>query len=96
MLTLGVPVGAVLEGGYDLDGAGRRSTVATMEALVEGGEPGAHPRRAEIDASAAEVLAPLVAALTQPAVRHDLLGVGALVARRRAGPPGARRRPAFG
>ena len=35
---LGVPVGAVLEGGYDL-GALAASVAATMEALSEGGEP---------------------------------------------------------
>jgi acetoin utilization deacetylase AcuC-like enzyme len=35
---LGAPVGAVLEGGYDL-GALAGSVVATMEALVEGGPP---------------------------------------------------------
>jgi acetoin utilization deacetylase AcuC-like enzyme len=54
VLSLGVPVGAVLEGGYDLD-ALAGSTVATMEALAEGGEPGAHPRE-EIAARAAEAL----------------------------------------
>jgi acetoin utilization deacetylase AcuC-like enzyme len=36
--SLGAPVGAVLEGGYDL-GALARSTVATLEALRDGGEP---------------------------------------------------------
>ena len=35
---LGVPVGAVLEGGYDLD-ALTASALATMEALAQGGEP---------------------------------------------------------
>ncbi|MEA2307836.1 MAG: hypothetical protein QOI65_122 [Thermoleophilaceae bacterium] len=47
---LGVPVGAVLEGGYDLD-ALARSCAATMEALAAGGEPPAmgapHPVAAE-------------------------------------------------
>ena len=42
VLTLGVPVGAVLEGGYDL-GALADGVAATMEALTEGGEPGSHP-----------------------------------------------------
>jgi acetoin utilization deacetylase AcuC-like enzyme len=54
VLSLGVPVGGILEGGYDLD-ALAGSTVATMEALVEGGDPGAHPRE-EIATRAAEVL----------------------------------------
>lgn len=54
VLSLGVPVGAVLEGGYDLD-ALAGSTVATMEALLAGGVPGAHPRD-EIAVGAAEVL----------------------------------------
>ena len=35
---VGAPVGAVLEGGYDLD-ALSRSVAATMEALAEGGDP---------------------------------------------------------
>jgi acetoin utilization deacetylase AcuC-like enzyme len=35
---LGVPVGVVLEGGYDLD-ALAESAVATLEALTEGGDP---------------------------------------------------------
>jgi acetoin utilization deacetylase AcuC-like enzyme len=35
---LGVPVGAVLEGGYDVD-ALAESAVATMRALEHGGEP---------------------------------------------------------
>jgi acetoin utilization deacetylase AcuC-like enzyme len=41
VLTLGVPVGAVLEGGYDL-GALAEGVETTMETLVEGGEPGSH------------------------------------------------------
>ena len=43
MLTLGKPLGCVLEGGYDLD-ALSGSVAATLTALVEGGEPRAHPR----------------------------------------------------
>ena len=43
VLTLGKPVGYVLEGGYDLD-ALAGSVAATMEVLAAGGEPGAHPR----------------------------------------------------
>ena len=35
---LSAPVGAVLEGGYDLD-ALAGSVAATMEALADGGEP---------------------------------------------------------
>ncbi len=42
VLSLGTPVGAVLEGGYDLDAlAGGVAT--TMATLAEGGEPGRHP-----------------------------------------------------
>jgi acetoin utilization deacetylase AcuC-like enzyme len=44
VLTLGKPVGCVLEGGYDLD-ALAGSVAATMEVLADGGgEPGSHPR----------------------------------------------------
>ena len=43
VLTLGKPVGYVLEGGYDLD-ALAGSVAASMEVLAAGGEPGAHPR----------------------------------------------------
>ena len=42
VLTLGVPVGAVLEGGYDLD-ALADGVETTMETLAAGGEPGSHP-----------------------------------------------------
>ena len=42
-LTLGKPVGYVLEGGYDLDSLAG-SVAASMEALAAGGSPGAHPR----------------------------------------------------
>ena len=42
VLTLGVPVGAVLEGGYDL-AALADGVAVTMETLVNGGEPGSHP-----------------------------------------------------
>jgi acetoin utilization deacetylase AcuC-like enzyme len=43
VLTLGAPVGCVLEGGYDLD-ALAGSVAATMGVLADGGEPGSHPR----------------------------------------------------
>jgi acetoin utilization deacetylase AcuC-like enzyme len=52
--TLGVPVGAVLEGGYDLD-ALADSVVATLEALGSGEEPGSHPADA-LTARAAEAV----------------------------------------
>ena len=42
VLTLGVPVGAVLEGGYDLD-ALAEGVETTMETLAAGGAPGSHP-----------------------------------------------------
>ena len=42
---LDVPVGAVLEGGYDLD-ALAESLAATMEALRDGGEPAGYPPNA--------------------------------------------------
>jgi acetoin utilization deacetylase AcuC-like enzyme len=45
VLALGVPVGAVLEGGYDL-AALAGSVVATVEALRDGGEPRAYPMEA--------------------------------------------------
>jgi len=54
---LGVPVGAVLEGGYDL-GALTSSAMATMEALAGGGEP----RSVEPG--------PLVAAAVEQVARH--------------------------
>ena len=37
-----MPVGAVLEGGYDL-AALADGVAVTMETLAEGGEPGSHP-----------------------------------------------------
>ena len=49
-LTLGKPVGYVLEGGYDLD-ALAESVAASMEALAEGGEPRSHPRGPLVDAT---------------------------------------------
>jgi acetoin utilization deacetylase AcuC-like enzyme len=54
VLTLGKPVGYVLEGGYDLD-ALASSTAAALEALSEGGPPGSHPRGALVE-RAAEVV----------------------------------------
>jgi acetoin utilization deacetylase AcuC-like enzyme len=54
LLTLDKPVGCVLEGGYDLD-ALATSTALTMEALVVGGEPAAHPRGGLVDAAAERV-----------------------------------------
>jgi acetoin utilization deacetylase AcuC-like enzyme len=49
-LTLGKPVGYVLEGGYDLD-ALAESVAASMEALAAGGAPGSHPRGPLVDAA---------------------------------------------
>ncbi|MGH2805346.1 MAG: histone deacetylase family protein [Thermoleophilaceae bacterium] len=54
VLTLGKPVGCVLEGGYDLD-ALSASVAATMEALAGGGGPDSHPRGALVDQAAASV-----------------------------------------
>jgi acetoin utilization deacetylase AcuC-like enzyme len=54
VLTLGKPVGYVLEGGYDLD-ALAGSVAASMEALASGGEPGSHPRGALVEQAAAVV-----------------------------------------
>ena len=54
VLTLGKPVGYVLEGGYDL-GALASSVAASMEALVEGGEPGSRPRGELVERAAAVV-----------------------------------------
>jgi acetoin utilization deacetylase AcuC-like enzyme len=51
---LGVPVGAVLEGGYDLD-ALADSLAATMEALRDGGEPASHPPNALTERAAEQV-----------------------------------------
>ncbi len=45
VLGLGVPTGAVLEGGYDLD-ALADGVAVTLEALVAGGEPASHPAEA--------------------------------------------------
>jgi acetoin utilization deacetylase AcuC-like enzyme len=53
-LTLGKPVGYVLEGGYDLDGLAR-SAAASMEALAAGGEPGSHPRGPLVEQAAAAI-----------------------------------------
>jgi len=54
VLTLGKPVGCVLEGGYDLD-ALAASAAATMEVLAGGGEPGTHPRGPLVEDAAAVV-----------------------------------------
>jgi acetoin utilization deacetylase AcuC-like enzyme len=55
MLTLGKPVGCVLEGGYDLD-ALAGSVTATMEVLAAGdGEPRSHPRGRAVDEAAAVI-----------------------------------------
>jgi acetoin utilization deacetylase AcuC-like enzyme len=49
-LTLGKPVGYVLEGGYDLD-ALAESVAASMEALVAGDAPSTHPDGPLVDAA---------------------------------------------
>ena len=54
VLTLGKPVGYVLEGGYDLD-ALAGSVAASMEALAGGGAPGNHERGALVEQAAAVV-----------------------------------------
>jgi acetoin utilization deacetylase AcuC-like enzyme len=54
VLTLGKPVGYVLEGGYDLD-ALAASVAASMEALAAGGEPGSHPRGTLVEEVSAAV-----------------------------------------
>jgi acetoin utilization deacetylase AcuC-like enzyme len=54
VLTLGKPVGCVLEGGYDLDGLAT-SVAATMEALTGDGAPGSHPRGQLVEQAAAAV-----------------------------------------
>jgi acetoin utilization deacetylase AcuC-like enzyme len=54
ILTLDKPGGYVLEGGYDLD-ALAGSVAASMEALVAGGEPDAHPRGPLVEQAAAVV-----------------------------------------
>jgi acetoin utilization deacetylase AcuC-like enzyme len=51
---LGAPVGAVLEGGYDLD-ALAASVAVTMELLAGGGAPGSHPRGLLVEEAAAAV-----------------------------------------
>ena len=53
-LTLGKPVGYVLEGGYEL-GALAASVAASMECLAEGGEPASFPR-GELVEQAVDVL----------------------------------------
>jgi acetoin utilization deacetylase AcuC-like enzyme len=54
VMTLGKPVGCVLEGGYDLD-ALAASVAATMEVLSGGGEPGTHPRGPLVEEATAVV-----------------------------------------
>jgi acetoin utilization deacetylase AcuC-like enzyme len=54
VLTLGKPVGCVLEGGYDLD-ALAGSVAVTMEVLAGGGSPGSHPRGPLVEEAAAAV-----------------------------------------
>jgi acetoin utilization deacetylase AcuC-like enzyme len=54
VLTLGKPVGCVLEGGYDLDGLAS-SVAETMEALGGDGAPGSHPRGRLVEEAAAVV-----------------------------------------
>jgi acetoin utilization deacetylase AcuC-like enzyme len=52
---LGVPVGAVLEGGYDLD-ALSSSVVATLDSLSDGARPPRQVERDEVSARAASVI----------------------------------------
>jgi acetoin utilization deacetylase AcuC-like enzyme len=54
VLTLGKPVGYVLEGGYDLD-ALASSVAASLEALAGGGEPASYPRGELVERAAALV-----------------------------------------
>jgi acetoin utilization deacetylase AcuC-like enzyme len=54
VMTLGKPVGCVLEGGYDLD-ALADSVAETMDVLAGGGEPGPHPRGRLVEHAAAAV-----------------------------------------
>jgi acetoin utilization deacetylase AcuC-like enzyme len=54
VLTLGKPVGYVLEGGYDLD-ALAGSVAGSMEMLANGGEPRSHPRGPLVEEAAAVV-----------------------------------------
>ena len=51
---LGVPCGAVLEGGYDVD-ALAASVAATMDALAHGGEPRSVARGPLVEAEASQV-----------------------------------------
>ena len=53
-LTLGKPVGYVLEGGYDLD-ALASSVAASMESLAAGGDPRSFPRGPLVEEAAATV-----------------------------------------
>ena len=53
-LTLGKPVGYVLEGGYDLD-ALASSVAASMESLASGGDPGSFPRGPLVEQAVATV-----------------------------------------
>ena len=59
VLTLGVPVGAVLEGGYDLD-ALAEGVETTMEALADGRRAGLPPRASAVTERAREVLGALL------------------------------------
>jgi acetoin utilization deacetylase AcuC-like enzyme len=54
VLTLGRPVGYVLEGGYDL-GALAASVAASMESLADGGEPASFPRGELVEQAASVV-----------------------------------------
>jgi acetoin utilization deacetylase AcuC-like enzyme len=54
IVTLGKPVGYVLEGGYDLE-ALAGSVAASLEVLAGGGEPGSHPRGELVERAAAVV-----------------------------------------
>jgi acetoin utilization deacetylase AcuC-like enzyme len=55
VLSLGKPVGCVLEGGYDLDGLAT-SVAATMEVLASGDDgPGSHPRGTLVEEAAEAV-----------------------------------------
>ena len=54
VLTLGKPVGYVLEGGYEL-GALAASVAASMESLTGTGEPNAHPRGELVEQAAAAI-----------------------------------------
>jgi acetoin utilization deacetylase AcuC-like enzyme len=54
VLTLGKPVGYVLEGGYELD-AVAASVAASMESLAGGGEPDPQPRGELVEQAAAVI-----------------------------------------